>query len=831
MSSLGLDLPQDPATIEREIGAAIGKMQAHLAGRAIEELVNLPALQDPRRIATTDLLFQLISPASEMMPPLVILAELILFDLELCHGITPAAAKNFVDCGIILGSILNDYASAYRMGQVGLALLHRQAPTPLEPAVHFAFGCFIAHWGAHHQEALDALARGFQRGVELGDVQPAAYSIAHRAKILFFAGRELGEVNTETERALAYAQETGATGQGMLAKVVQKALVRLRGSDDVVDEAFIDEVRHHGNAHVLLVLGLTQTMASLVLGDLEGATRWDTFSTEYIGSVNGTLPVADYYLAKVLLAVRKWNSAANEEREKLALAVKEYELKLRSFAEVSPANFAHKHKLACAEIARAGGAAVEEVLRLYREAVAAAGNDFLHLRALAHELEADFWAEKGHPELAKACVLEAYFLYRRWGATFKLRKIELGSAFDSLPAMSGEVVDAALYENLQQKLTERTRELTERNRELDIVGQILDATVPHFRRFCLSARQFVRESEALLKEQAPLDRHGIERLFRNMHTIKGNARMLGLGHLADTVHRAEEAFAQLLRRPQAVPDRHPLSQAVLAVLEGIGEHERICERKLDEALRGGASIEDGAWEEIQSEVAAFRAGSLGANEALARVERALERARAVPLGDIVKNSSRMLPALAQELGKLAPKVHTEGAGLLLTAPWARIVGDAFVHAFQNAIDHGIETSDQRERRGKARQGAIVVRAARNRDGFSIRFADDGPGLRLDELRQKMGNPVRTDEQIALDVFGAGVSTATRVTTLSGRGIGLDALRALVEREGGHVSIQFTSEARNGCRPFELVFQLPPGAALAELHEPALRGAIADTTVW
>src|SRR5215471_9346048 len=230
LSALGLEMPSDHALIEREIGAGIGKMQAHLAQTRIEDLVHLPVMTDELKIATTSLLFQLIPPASQSNPPLFILAELILFDLELTYGTTPASSKNFVDCGIILGAILNDYAAGYRIGKVAFVHLARHAPTPLESSVNFVFGCFVAHWGSHFQEGLDALARGYQRGVELGDILHAAYSIAHRAKNLFFVGRDLGECEAETGRAIAYAAETGAVGQKVLAHVVERALLRVRGS-------------------------------------------------------------------------------------------------------------------------------------------------------------------------------------------------------------------------------------------------------------------------------------------------------------------------------------------------------------------------------------------------------------------------------------------------------------------------------------------------------------------------------------------------------------------------------------------------------------------------
>ncbi|HKO93379.1 MAG TPA: serine/threonine-protein kinase PknK, partial [Polyangiaceae bacterium] len=114
LALFGIDFPADPDAINQGIGAGIGKMQGHLARVSIAGLATLPDLKDPERQVAMQLLFQVVPPAIMTYPPLFILAELLMFDLALCHGISPVSAKNFVDCGMIQGAVLGDYASAYR---------------------------------------------------------------------------------------------------------------------------------------------------------------------------------------------------------------------------------------------------------------------------------------------------------------------------------------------------------------------------------------------------------------------------------------------------------------------------------------------------------------------------------------------------------------------------------------------------------------------------------------------------------------------------------------------------------------------------------------------
>lgn len=1153
LKALDVELPTDHAAIDREIGAGIGKMQAHLARTPIEDFVRLPPMTDAAKIATMDLLFQIIPPASQTHPPLFILAELIMFDLTLTHGTTPASCKNFVDCGIVLNLVLRDGAAAYRMGRAAFALLDRQAPTPLESSVNFVFGCFISQWGAHYQEGLDALARSHQRGIELGDLPHAAYAILHRGLRLFFAGRDLGDCQTQADRAAVFAHEARAVGQGSAARILQYTLAQLCASDaaspasQMSEDALVDEIRKTGNAHFLLVLGQTQTLAHFIMGDMEAAAKWDAFAATHIGAGNGTFPVPDYYLLRALLLAKKCSTAAPGEKDALLASLAECQKQLKAFAETSPLNFAHKYKLASAEIARVRGASIDEVLRLHGEALAAAGDDFLHLRALANELLAEFWQERGFPQLAKGCVFEAYYLYRRWGARAKLRRMErehatwfastplareftpahhstgdlllstsspetveassldFASALKASHAISSEVkperlfavlmdaiienagaqhgylvvqeddgdelvvrakasigdrrpavarplplgqcegvaqeivryvartretvvlddarkdalygqdphvkkdgvksilsmpivnqgklvailyvensvvthaftpkrlgllhviagqaaisiANATLYESLERRVADRTRELTERNREvvallnsmqqgvftiddelkvqpqysahlqqlvgareiqgadcmdllfrgstvghdaiktmrsallfsfdvptavaeanlshmarefsapgradggvtsfeiewspivdnddivrkmlvtlrdvtvlkelratsahaareLAIVGQILDAGVERFQRFCSSARGVMREGAKLLQSQDPLAPATLEGVLRNMHTIKGNARMLGLSHVATAVHAAEDRLHAHGQRSDRAPDRAALVATVDSVLDSIEESARVCERKLGEAvhLRHAAPRQgdsEPAWGEIAEQVHAARRGSLSPSEALSGIERALRRAGAVALSDIVHGVAKMLPVLAQELDKIAPVVDAEHSDVLLSEAWAPVMTDALIHAFQNAVDHGIEGEDERGRAGKAPRGKITLRTDRAAHGVRIRLADDGRGLDLDALRARTGDSSGTDEHVAASAFQPGVSTAARVTSISGRGVGLDAVRSFVRERGGEVAIVFTGPASAGRRPFELVFTLPEDAVIA-----------------
>jgi two-component system chemotaxis sensor kinase CheA len=355
-------------------------------------------------------------------------------------------------------------------------------------------------------------------------------------------------------------------------------------------------------------------------------------------------------------------------------------------------------------------------------------------------------------------------------------------------------------------------------RELDFVGQILDAGVGEFVRFCAKARELMLEARRQLQGGAPEASAAARgRIFRNLHTLKGNARLLGLSHFANVVHLAEESFDVRQRQPITLVGQ---ALAIDAVLDGISEYEQVYERKLGDVLPEPERKRDQLWSAIGARVNEAQSGSIGPREALLAIGELLRRGGARPLGQIVKSALRLLPALALELGKVAPLCEVEDRGIWLTEAWAQALEDSLVHIFQNAMDHGIENAEERALAQKPSQGKLTVRAATTTQGVTIRCFDDGRGLNLGVLRRAHGTPDETDEQTAVRVFGVGISTAERVGSVSGRGVGLDAVRAVMRELGGEVSISFTGPDVAGHRPFELLFELPAEALLADAKRPS-----------
>ena len=172
--------------------------------------------------------------------------------------------------------------------------------------------------------------------------------------------------------------------------------------------------------------------------------------------------------------------------------------------------------------------------------------------------------------------------------------------------------------------------------------------------------------------------------------------------------------------------------------------------------------------------------------------------RMVPVWQVFDRFPRVVRDAARSLGKQVEFV-VEGQEIELDRSLLDEIGDPIVHLLRNAIDHGLETPDERVRAGKSPTGRLSLIAARDRSAVVIRVTDDGKGIDRDRVlarAQEMGlieagkNDLTDDEVVRL-IARPGFSTAKQVTDLSGRGVGIDAVHTRVRALGGTVDIRST----------------------------------------
>ena len=357
--------------------------------------------------------------------------------------------------------------------------------------------------------------------------------------------------------------------------------------------------------------------------------------------------------------------------------------------------------------------------------------------------------------------------------------------------------------------------------------------------------------EVVAWEAAPGDRTRLDAIFRFVHTVKGSCGFLDLPRLERLSHAAEDALADV-RADKRKPDA-ALVTAVLSIIDRIGQ--------VTEAIDSGDSVPDdddqfliaalapGGAQPVEAASAPVQTATpvrtasrsirvpidlldrmmasvsdmvLARNELARRLREAevdpgtevafervssciaemrdsITRTRMARIDHLFSALPRIVRDLAGELGKQV-SLEIEGGDVELDREMIEMIRDPLTHIVRNAIDHGIETPDERERAGKPRNGKLRVCAHQAGNQILIEAIDDGRGIDGDKLVQRaiaaglitkaQADAMSWHRKIEL-IFEPGLSTAREVTAISGRGVGMDVVRANVERIGGIVDVQST----------------------------------------
>ena len=173
----------------------------------------------------------------------------------------------------------------------------------------------------------------------------------------------------------------------------------------------------------------------------------------------------------------------------------------------------------------------------------------------------------------------------------------------------------------------------------------------------------------------------------------------------------------------------------------------------------------------------------------------LLRTRMLPFDTMVPNLRRTLRQAAQEQGKHA-QLYVDGAHGEMDRNLLDRIKAPFEHMLRNAIAHGIETPAERRKAGKAAEGSVHIKVAREATEVVIRVSDDGRGLNREAIRKRgiergllRAETKPTDNQLLSLITQPGFSTASKVTQLAGRGVGMDVVANEIKQLGGSLSIE------------------------------------------
>ncbi|MBX3229269.1 MAG: Hpt domain-containing protein [Labilithrix sp.] len=363
-------------------------------------------------------------------------------------------------------------------------------------------------------------------------------------------------------------------------------------------------------------------------------------------------------------------------------------------------------------------------------------------------------------------------------------------------------------------------------------------------------------------------------LFHDVHTLKGEARLVGFADVVLIIQRLEDLLVAARRR------RYRVNEDVDVLVTMAIQFARMLVRKRPGASNGGIDI-GGFLKQIEDVLAEWPRQSEGpesngaasmrpadggkitvairqrlggaATQIFLEMLVASDRIRlrrawdtlvgelagldAVPLMPVARHHAASAKELAAELGKEVD-VIVEGPDLRVGVEVLDTIHTSLLHCLRNAVDHGIEPPSARVAAGKPRRGNVCVKVRAETDSVAVIVQDDGGGVDLESIRDraaKLGllsaeDALAAPEATLLDLtFAAGFSVRESAGTVSGRGIGLDAVRAGIERLGGRIGIAST----RGVGAI-VSFEVPSTRRVVEVHRlPSTQAGLsfAIPTTW
>ncbi len=288
--------------------------------------------------------------------------------------------------------------------------------------------------------------------------------------------------------------------------------------------------------------------------------------------------------------------------------------------------------------------------------------------------------------------------------------------------------------------------------------------------------EFFEEANALIHTVDTGREESLSEIKRALHTLKGNALLFGVTTIGALCHELESRIEE----EQQLPSRMELADlvarwksfcATLDTLLGEGGQRRleIDDQEYEAVLR--ALLHDTPREQVAERVANWK---------LEPTEKRLKRV------------AEQAQGIARRLNKAPLRIDIQAHQLRIDPKHWASFWSAFVHVVRNAVDHGIESPDGRVAAGKALEGSLALSTVLRGDLFTIEIADDGRGIdwaAVADKAKKLGLPHQTKAELEDALFADGLSTKHDVSELSGRGVGLGAVRAACAALHGTLTIE------------------------------------------
>ncbi len=398
----------------------------------LEDLDNLPVMTDPYKLAAMQILKSLCAPVFMARPE--IFPQIIITMINLCLKYGDSAISSFAYgfYGLLLVG-LGQLDRGYQAGLIALKLLNKFKDKELKAKVYNLFNANIRTWKEHARNSVDPLRQGVESGLEVGDLEWAGYCAANLCSYLFFTENNLEAavqqqgvyvdlcINIKQEISIHFSQVWRQLGLNLQLEAADCLLLSGESFDE---EKNLSRIIAAKSGTVLFMFYVAKTILVYLLGDSSLALKNVALAQEQAGQAFGFMQVVVLNFYHSLILLKRYAEVTLDEQKNYWEQVNVNQEKMKFWAESAPEVNHHRYELIEAEKARVLGINWQ-ALELYERAIQLAKkNHLLNEEALANELAAKFYIERGKEKIAQTYMIEAYYCYVQWGATAKVKDLE-----------------------------------------------------------------------------------------------------------------------------------------------------------------------------------------------------------------------------------------------------------------------------------------------------------------------------------------------------------------------------------------------------------------------
>ncbi|EAW36875.1 ATP-binding sensor histidine kinase [Lyngbya sp. PCC 8106] len=433
LEMMGISLPENPS--QSEIKNYIKRTQTALAGREISELYNLPFLEDELKLAQIKILSTLFSIAFVSQPNLlpIVVCEPVRLYLE--AGIYENSSFSFATYGLILCSLEQNIEAGYEFGRLACNLLDKFKTKNNQAKVFNVVYSTIEHYKNKIRNTLAPLIKGYQVGLETGDLEYGSYCILHYCNYSYWAGINLNILELEMCQYSSSLYNIKQYNNYYYNEICHQSILNLTGeykvsqtlllSGSVYDaQKFIPIYEKNNDRYGLFQTYFNQLVLSFLFYNFSQSQHYAVLAEEYIDGVTGMIYIPVFYFYSSLSQLATYSQTDQNHQVQLLQQVTKKQEKMRLFADHAPINYLHKYHLVDAEYHRVKGEKIEAIEAYDHAITLAKENEYHQEEALTNELAAKFYLDWGKTKVAQTYLIEAYYGYVAWGATAKVQHLE-----------------------------------------------------------------------------------------------------------------------------------------------------------------------------------------------------------------------------------------------------------------------------------------------------------------------------------------------------------------------------------------------------------------------